>query len=182
MRTLNTLTLNTFKMKQFRTLVIAAALIFGATAFTNAQTKVAHIASQELVESMPAYKDAMAQLEKLQKTYDAEIRDMMAEAQKTAQRYEAEAPTKSEEENTKRAQELQNTQRRIQEHGQNAQRDLQKKEMDLLRPIYEKARVSIQKVARAKNFDYVLDSTTGSGVIMADGYNLMPDVKKDLGI
>ncbi len=169
-------------MKQFRTLFIAVALMIGATAFTNAQSKVAHIASQELVETMPAYKEAMGQLEKLQKTYDAEIRDMMTEAQKTMQRYESEAATKTEEENSKRAQELQGTQRRIQEHGQKAQQDLQKKELDLLKPVYEKARVAIQKVARAKGYDYVLDSSNGAGVIMADGFNLMPDVKKDLGM
>ncbi|MFN4762460.1 OmpH family outer membrane protein [Gillisia sp. Q332] len=169
-------------MKQFKTLLIAVALTLGATAFTNAQSKIAHVASQELVQTLPAYKDAMAQLEKLQKTYDAEIRDMMTEAQKTMQRYESEAPTKTEEENSKRAQELQSTQRRIQEHGQNAQQDLQKKELDLLKPVYEKARVAIQKVARAKGYDYVLDSSNGSGVIMADGYDLMADVKKELGM
>ncbi|MFO7720945.1 MAG: OmpH family outer membrane protein [Gillisia sp.] len=169
-------------MKQFKTLLIAVALTLGATAFTNAQSKIAHVASQDLVQTLPAYKDAMAQLEKLQKTYDAEIRDMMTEAQKTMQRYESEAPTKTEEENSKRAQELQSTQRRIQEHGQNAQQDLQKKELDLLKPVYERARVAIQKVARAKGYDYVLDSSNGSGVIMADGYDLMADVKKELGM
>ena len=169
-------------MKQFKTFILAVALTIGATAFTNAQSKIAHIASQELVESMPAFKDAMTQLEKLQKTYDTEIKDMYTEAQKTMQRYESEAATKTEEENQKRAMELQSTQRRIQEHGQNAQQDLQKKELDLLKPVYEKARTSIQKVARAKGYDFVLDSSNGSGVIMADGYNLMPDVKKELGI
>lgn len=169
-------------MKQFRTFLMAVALTVGATAFTHAQSKIAHVASQELVESMPGFKDAMAQLEKLQKTYDTEIRDMMTEAQRTMQRYESEAPTKTEEENQKRAAELQSTQRRIQEHGQNAQQDLQKKELDLLKPVYEKARVAIQKVARAQGFDYVLDSTNGSGVIMADGTDLMPAVKQELGI
>jgi outer membrane protein len=180
MKTINTLTL--LKMKQFRTLFIAVALTFGATAFTNAQSKIAHIASQELVQTMPAFTDAQVQLEKLQKTYDAEIRDMMTEAQKTAQRYQTEAPTKTEEENAKRGQELESTKMRIQEHGQNAQQDLQKKELDLLKPVYEKARVAIQKVAREKGYEYVLDSSNGSGVIMADGYNLMPDVKAELGM
>ncbi|HSI70400.1 MAG TPA: OmpH family outer membrane protein [Gillisia sp.] len=169
-------------MKQMRTFLIAVAFTIGATAFTQAQSKIAHVASQELVESMPAFKEAMAQLEKLQKTYDTEIRDMMTEAQKTMQRYESEAPTKTEEENQKRAAELQSTQQRIREHGQNAQQDLQKKELDLLKPVYEKARVAIQKVARAQGFDYVLDSTNGSGVIMADGTDLMPEVKRELGI
>lgn len=169
-------------MKQFRTLFIALALTIGATAFTNAQSKVAHIATQELVQTLPEYKNAMDQLQKLEKTYDAEIKDMLSEAQSTMQRYEAEANTKSEEENQKRATELQAAQRRIQEHSAKARQDLQKKENDLLRPILEKVRTAIQKVARDKGFDYVLDSTTGTGVLLADGYDLMPDVKKELGL
>ncbi|HKJ48042.1 MAG TPA: OmpH family outer membrane protein [Christiangramia sp.] len=169
-------------MKQFRTLFIALALTIGATAFTNAQSKVAHIATQELVQDLPEYKNAMDQLQKLEKTYDAEIKDMLSEAQSTMQRYEAEANTKSEEENQKRATELQAAQRRIQEHSSKARQDLQKKETDLLKPILEKVRTAIQKVARDKGYDYVLDSTTGTGVLLADGYNLMPDVKKELGM
>ncbi|WP_295177908.1 OmpH family outer membrane protein [uncultured Christiangramia sp.] len=169
-------------MKQFRTLFIALALMIGATAFTNAQSKVAHIATQDLVQSLPEYKSAMDQLQKLEKTYDAEIKDMLSEAQSTMQRYEAEANTKSDEENQKRGAEIQAAQRRIQEHSAKARQDLQKKETDLLRPVLEKVRTSIQKVARAKGYDYVLDSTTGTGVLLADGYDLTPDVKKDLGL
>ena len=45
-------------MKQFKTLFIALALTLGATTFANAQSKVAHIATQELVETMPAYNNA----------------------------------------------------------------------------------------------------------------------------
>ncbi|MBZ9729529.1 OmpH family outer membrane protein [Salegentibacter sp. JZCK2] len=169
-------------MKQFRTLFIALALTIGATAFTNAQSKVAHVATQELVETMPAYKDAMSQLEKLEKTYDAEIKDMLTEAQNTMQRYQSEAETVTEEENAKRASELQATERRIQEHSQRARQELQKKENDLIRPVIERARQAIQKVAREQGFDYVLDSTTGTGVILADGKDLMADVKAELGM
>jgi len=169
-------------MKQFKTLFIALALTIGATTFANAQTKVAHIATQELVETMPAYKDAMSQLEKLEKTYDAEIKDMLTEAQNTMQRYQSEAETVTEEENAKRASELQATERRIQEHSQRARQELQKKENDLIRPVIEKAREAIQKVAREQGFDYVLDSTTGTGVILADGKDLMADVKAELGM
>jgi outer membrane protein len=169
-------------MKQFKTLLIAVALILGATSFASAQTKVAHIATQELIEQMPSYTAAMNQLEKLQKTYDTEIKDLVTEAQNTMKRYESEAQTKTDEENQKRALELQQTQRSIGEYRQNAVQELQKKEMELLKPVLEKARTTIQKVARTKGFEYVLDSTTGTGVIMADGYDLMPDVKKELGI
>ncbi len=169
-------------MKQVKTLLIAAALILGISNVANAQSKVAHIASQELVNQMPAYKSAMGELEKLQNTYDAEIKNMLTELQNTVKRFQAEEATKTQEENAKRAVELQNTEKTIAEYRQNALKDLQQKEVELLKPVIEKARVTVQKVARAKGYEYVLDSTTGTGIIMADGYDLMADVKKDLGI
>ena len=171
-------------MKQFRTLLIALSFVFGAVALTNAQdSKIAHINTQELIESMPAYKDAMSQLQKLESTYKADIDDLLKEAKSKNQRYQQEAVNQTEDENAKRAQELQEDQQKIMQFQQNAQKELQKKESELLRPVYEKARTSIQKVAREKGYDYVLDSTTGAGgVILADGYNLMADVKSDLGI
>ncbi|WP_062056472.1 OmpH family outer membrane protein [Aquimarina longa] len=169
-------------MKQFRTLLVATALIIGTSSFMNAQSKVAHIASQELVEAMPAFKSAKSEIEKLNKTYDAEIRNMVLELQNTIKKYSQEAETKTDEENLKRQQEVQATEKSINDYRTNALQDLQKKEIELMKPIYEKARTAIQKVARAQGFQYVLDSTTGTGVIMADGKNLMADVKKDLSI
>ncbi len=170
-------------MKQFKTLLIAVSIILGGMLSSNAQdSKVAHIATQELIESMPEYQAAMSQLEKLQNTYTSDIDDLMKEAQNKNKQYQAEASTKTDEENAARAQELQATQQKIMQYRQNAQQELQKKENELIRPILEKARTAIQKVARQKNYDYVLDSTTGTGVILADGYNLMNDVQKELGI
>ncbi|TPN86013.1 OmpH family outer membrane protein [Aquimarina algicola] len=169
-------------MKQFRTLLVAIAITIGTSSFVNAQSKVAHIASQELVEAMPAFKAAKSEIEKLNKTYDAEIRNMVLELQNTIKKYSQEAETKTDEENLKRQQEIQATEKSISDYRSNALKDLQKKELELMKPIYEKARTSIQKVARAQGFQYVLDSTTGTGVIMADGKDLMADVKKDLGI
>ena len=60
-------------------------------------------------------------------------------------------------------------------------KELGQKEMDLYKPIMEKAQAAIKKVAKEKGFNYVLDSTTGSGVLVADGTDLLADVKKSLG-
>ena len=61
-------------------------------------------------------------------------------------------------------------------------KDLQQKEVDIFQPILNQARAAIQKVARAKGYEYVLDSSPGSNVILADGPDLLADVKKELGI
>ncbi len=169
-------------MKQFKTLLIAATLFFGAVSFTNAQSKLAHIDTQELIANMPAMKNAQSQLQKLQKTYENEIKNMATALQNTMKRYQAEAATKTDDENSKRAQEVQSTRDNILKYEQNAQKEMGKKQENLIKPVMETARLAIQKVARAQGFQYVIDSTSGSGLILADGTDLMGAVKKELGM
>lgn len=169
-------------MKTMKNLMIAIVLFVGATSFMDAQSKTAHIDTQALVEAMPEMKTAQSELEKLQKTYDTAIKDMAKEFEAKVKQYGAEETTKTQEENAKRVEEVQGMERNIAAYRQQALQDLQKKEVDVFQPILEKARTAIQKVARAKGYQYVLDSATGNGVILADGFDLMNDVKKELGI
>ncbi|MBZ0327388.1 MAG: OmpH family outer membrane protein [Altibacter sp.] len=169
-------------MKKFKLFAVAVLLFVGATNFVNAQSKIAHIDTQALVEAMPEMKAAQSQLEKLQKTYDTEIKAMAKELDNKVKQYEGEADSKTEEENAKRVQEVQGMQNNIGAYRQQALKDLQQKEIDIFQPLLEKARAAIQKVARAKGYQYVMDSATGNGVILADGYDLLADVKKELGI
>ncbi len=169
-------------MTKMKSLFVAVVLLVGATSFVNAQTKVAHIETSKLVEAMPEMKAAQGQLEKIQKTYDTEIKNMAKELDTKYKQYEQEAEGKTEDENTKRVQEVQTMQNNIAQYRDSALKDLQKKEVDILQPVLEKARAAIQKVARAQGFQYVLDSSTGGGVILADGKDLMVDVKKELKI
>ena len=170
------------KMKQFKTLLFAVALFFGATSMMNAQSKVAHINTQELIASMPEMKAAESQLQKLQKTYEGDLQTMATELQNKMKQYQAEAATKTDVENEKRAKEVQGMRDNILKYEQNAQQEMGKKQENLIKPIMEKARQAIQKVARAKGFQYVIDATAGSGLILADGPDLLADVKKELGI
>ena len=167
-------------MKSINTIFLTLAIAFGLMANVNAQSKVAHIDTQAFIEAMPAYQDAMNQIKQVEQTYQAEIDDLLKEAQKKNERYKAEAPTKTDEENQTRMQELEEMQNAIIEYNQTASRDVQKKREELMRPVLEKARNIIQKVARDKGFDYVLDSTVGSGVLLADGYSLLDDAKAEL--
>ncbi|MFK7781367.1 OmpH family outer membrane protein [Psychroserpens sp.] len=168
-------------MKQFKTLLFASLLFVGATSFSTAQSKIAHINTTQLVEAMPEMKTAQAEIERLTKTYEAEIKTMATELQNKVKQYQAEVDTKTEEENTARAQEVQTMEQSIRQYQGQAQQDLQKKEADLLKPIFEKAKAAIIKVSKAQGFQYVLDSTQGGGVLVADGKDLLADVKTELG-
>ncbi|MFT5253657.1 MAG: outer membrane protein [Flavobacteriales bacterium] len=165
-------------MKQIKTLLIAAIFIFGATQKTNAQAKTAHVDVSEIMAKMPAMLDAQKQLEKLSGTYDTDYKKMVEEYQAKLKKYEAESATVTDAINGDRSKEVQDMQKRIVDFRDNAQKELQQKESDIVKPLMEKVRSSIQKVGKAKGFQYVLD---GSTLLLADGPNLTADVKKDLG-
>lgn len=165
-------------MKQIKTLLIAAVLILAANNTMNAQAKTAHVDVSEIMSKMPAMLDAQNQLQKLSGTYDAEYKKMIEEYQTKIKKYDAESTTATEAVNNERTKEVQDMQKRIGDYRDNAQKELQQKETDIVKPLMEKVRASIQKVGKAKGFQYVLD---GSTLLLADGPNLTADVKKDLG-
>ena len=164
--------------KQLKTLVIAAFLFVVGNQTINAQAKTAHVDVSEIMAKMPAMIDAQKQLEKLSGTYDTEYKTMVEEYQNKLKKYDQEATTVTEAVNDTRSKEVQDMQKRIVDYRDNAQKELQQKESDIVKPIMDKVKASIQKVGKAKGYQYVLNS---EGLLLADGPNLTVDVKKDLG-
>lgn len=165
-------------MKQFKTLAIAAFIFVVGGQTIQAQAKVAHVDVSELMAKMPAMLEAQKQLEKLSGTYDTEYKTMVDEYQTKLKKYEQEATTVTDAVNETRSKEVQDMQKRIVDYRDNAQKELQQKEADIVKPIMEKVKASIQKVGKAKGFQYVLNS---EGLLLTDGPNLTADIKKDLG-
>src|SRR5690606_13267629 len=98
-------------MKKMKTLLVALILIFGASSMVNAQ-KMAHIDTQALIEAMPETRAAQNELERIKKTYEAELVSMGKELEAKLARYEAEAESKTEAENRKRIEEVQSAQQK----------------------------------------------------------------------
>lgn len=164
-------------MKQFKTFLIAAVALLGFQTI-NAQAKTAHVDVQEIMTKMPAVLDAQNQLKKLSDTYSAEYKTMVDEYQAKLKKYDAEAGTVTDAVNQTRQQEVQDMAKRIGDYQDTAQKDLQKKESDLMKPITDRVKASIQKVGKAKGYQYVLNA---ADLLLADGPDLTADVKKDLG-
>ena len=165
-------------MKQVKILLIAAMAFLGANQSINAQSKTAHVDVNEIMMKMPAVVEAQKQLETLSGNYDKEYKTMVDEYQNKLKKYESEAGTVTEKMNEDRSKEVQDMEKRIVDYRGTAQKELQKKEADLMKPIEERVRTSIQKVGKAKGYQYVFNS---AGLLLADGPNLTEDIKKDLG-
>ena len=164
-------------MKQFKTLLIAAIAFLGAQTI-NAQAKVAHVDTYEILTKMPAMIDAQNQLKKLSETYDKEYKTLVDEYQAKIKKYDTESSTVTDAVNQTRTSEVQDMIKRINEYKETAQGDLQKKQTELMKPLQEKIKTSIQKVGKAKGFQYIMNA---ENLLLADGPDLTADVKKDLG-
>lgn len=165
-------------MRRLKSLLLAAVFFVGASQTINAQAKTAHVDVNEIISKMPAMLDAKKQLEKLSATYDAEYKTMAEEYQNKIKKYEQEASTVTDAVNQTRQTEVQDLVKRITDYRDNAQKELQKKESDLVAPLYDKIKASIQKVGKAKGYQYVLNV---ADLLLADGPDITADVKKDLG-
>ncbi len=168
-------------MKNVKRIAVALILFVAATGFVNAQSKIAHINVQQLLTEMPEMKAAQAELKKLQETYTADIQGSMTELQNKYNQYSNEATSKTEEENQKRAQELQGFEKNIDDARNAAMQAMQQKQQELFAPISDKAKAAIEKVAAAQGYEYVIDASPGLSLIVAKGKDLLPAVKKELG-
>ncbi len=167
-------------MKHIKLLLVATVLLlsFGA----SAQVKLGHINSDDLIAAMPETKSMQDELKKLGSTYDTEYKIQANALQAKYLKYGKEQETKTEEENALRQKEVQDLQTKLQTYAQTADKELQQKQMDLLKPILEKAQKAIQNVSKAKGIKYVFDSAPGKGLLVFDGEDLLLAVKANLGI
>lgn len=164
-------------MKQFKTLLIIAVIALSFNTI-NAQ-KVAHISTDQLISLMPETKVLNDELEKKSKTYEDELKSENDKLQATLQRYDAEAPSQTNEVNQQRMAEVQALQQNLQQASQVAREDLTKIRNEKLQPILEKAKNAIEEVATAGGYTYVLEAST---LIVANGPDLLDQVKAKLGI
>ncbi len=168
-------------MKAIKTLIAVLVLFLGTSSVVNAQSKIAHINTQELLNTMPKMIAAQDQLKKLEENYRAQFTTVYQEYDAKLQALANLPETTPEATITSKQQELLQLQQNIKEAEKAAGEDIQKKQIELYQPIMEEARVAIQKVARAQGFEFVIDATSGGQLIVAKGKDLLADVKKELG-
>ena len=168
-------------MKNLKSLLLATLMIALPMTATFAQSKIAHIDTQKLISEMPEVIAAQKQIQALEKTYANDIENSIKEYTAKAQAYEAEARNQTDIVNQARQNEMQSMQQNIQTYRETATQDLQKKQTEMMRPLYDKALAAIKKVAAAQGFEYVLDASAGGGVLVSKGKDLEAEVKVELG-
>jgi len=162
-------------------LIVAAMLMAGgAMTQATAQSKVAHINSNELLESMPEKAKLAAQVQEYAKKLENQRLAMLQEYELKVQEYQKQQGVMTEAIKQDKVKAIGDLEGRIQDFQMNAQTDLQNEEARVLQPLIERLKKAINEVAAEKGYDYVLDTSLGVVLYSEGGDDIMVLVKKKL--
>ncbi len=145
--------------------------------------KFGHVSSDVLVQAMPEYDSALAQMEELRQHYSDEIERIQVEINNKIEEFNQGEATMSELIKEAKASEIQELQVRLQNYSQTAQQELQQRQLRLMQPIMDKARNAIDEVAKEHGLIYVFDISQGNPVYTSEeSLDVLPLVKAKLGL
>jgi outer membrane protein len=155
------------------------------TMFAQAQTKIGFADVEYIFNQMPESKQIEAELQTLQTQLKKQYDGKVAEYQKKLQEYQAYGGTVPDavRQNTER--ELQQLGQNIQKLEQDSQENLQRKQVQLMEPVYAKVGKAIEDVAKENSFNMIVNNQlSGLDVVLyADDQSDISDlVLKKMGI
>ena len=174
-------------MKKLMKLALVAVLALSAT--TVFGQKFGRVDLAAILPNMPEYQEAISNLDAYGKDLQDQLEQIQVEFNTRFAEYEKSVATLTDSIRQLKEQELQQLQQRFQDFQQIAQQDMQRKEQEVMTPIYDKANEAVKKVATEGGF-LAIFSTTGdqAGSAGLAYFNpemltdITPDVKKELGI
>jgi outer membrane protein len=174
-------------MKKLMKLAMVAVLALSAT--TAFGQKFGRVDLASIVPNMPEYQEAVANLETYGKDLQDQLEQIMVEFNTLYANYEKSAATMTDSVRQLKERELGELQQRYQDFQQIAQQDMQRKESEVMTPIYTKADEAVKKVAAAGGYVVVFntagDQPSSAGLAYFDPAlltDITGDVKKELGI
>ena len=177
-------------MKAIRTLVLTAALVLGGVVCAHAQLvgggqKIVYVDSEYIMDNIPEYADAQAELEALSSQWQKEVKAAFDKVEEMYSKYQTEKLLLSEDQKSAREQALiakEQEAKNLQMQYFGSEGQLYQKRTELVQPIQEKIYTAMQEIAQTKNYAFILDLASGTSVLYASDKNdISDDVLDQLG-
>lgn len=139
--------------------LILMLMLFAPVA-TFAQ-KFGHVNAQAVMESLPDFIKARAEVEGQAKAYDNDLQAMQKEIQTKAEAYDKNASTMNETKRKETEAELQGLYQKFQQAQQDNSQALQKLQNEKMQPIVTKLQTAIKNVGKAGGYVYIMDLSSG---------------------
>lgn len=171
-------------MKSYRKILVLFSLVVLMTSFGYSQSvaKFGYIDSNEILSIMPETDSLQNELKKYADYLDQQMNTMAMEYQAKVTDYQENINTMSDLIRQTKEKEITDLQARIQAFQQSADQDLGAKQAKLFQPLIDKVKNAINDVSKENGYTYVFDVGTGALVYYESGDNILPLVKKKLGL
>ena len=169
-------------MKKGFIVLLVALLALGGSAMAQKNIKLGHINSNDLMQIMPGRDTAMALLQKEVEDLQAEMEAMKKEYETQVNNYLAKKDQLSELIRKSKESDIQKMAERIETFQTNAQKLLEDRQEELLKPIVDRAKAAIEEVGKENGYTYIFDAGVGTLLYSQDSDDIMPLVKKKLGL
>jgi outer membrane protein len=170
--------------------IVFLMVLIASSVFAQQTPKIGYTNLDYLLSLMPDVKQIESELQAYEKQLSGQLESKYQEYQKKMEEYQkgVSSGLMSELVKQDKEKELITLQTSIKEFEEKAQQDLQKKQVSLLEPVYDKIQKSIDKVAEANGYTYVLNTHAdmgGSAIILyarSKDEDISSLVLKDLGV
>ena len=174
-------------MKKFLKLTLTLMLVFSASSLFA--QKFGRVDLAAIVTAMPEYKEAETNLQAYGQDLQDQLEQIQVEFNNRILEYEKNVATYSDSVRQLKERELTELQQRFQDFQQVAQQDMQKKEAELITPVYTKANDAVKAVSTRGGYIAVFntagDQPASAGLAFFDAEaltDITAEVKKELGI
>jgi outer membrane protein len=161
-------------------LKLTAVFVLLCVTGVQAQIKLGHINSTQLLSLMPETKKADSTLQKFGSSLENQLKAMSAEYDSKVNDFKKSGESMAEPVREAKLKEIGDLEGRIQDFQQSAQSSIQKKKEELYSPVIKQAEDAIHAVAKEKNYTYIFDSSVGVLLWAQDSEDIMVAVKEKL--
>ena len=149
-------------------IIIAVAAAFATLPAVAQQQRFAFVDTEYILNNIPAYKSAQAQIDRLSAEWQKEIEALYSEVDKLYKNYQAERVMLSDDMKKKREDEIINKEQAVKDlqkkyYGHDG--ELAKRQQELVKPIQEEVLKAITEMAKEGSFAAVFDSSADASIL-----------------
>lgn len=167
-------------------LFVAVVILFlaGTTAMAQQGLKIGYTNVDYILSQMPEAKQMESEYKAYEKQLSNQLESKIKEAQTKYEFFQKNYATMTDVVRADKQEELQNLQASIEKFQKDAESSLQKKQVDIFQPAYDKIQKAIDDVAKENKFTHVFSSDAGGMPVLlyaSDENNISDLVIKKLG-
>jgi len=141
-----------------RKLILAFLVVLG-TGAVFAQSKVGHVNSQKLLDTLPSRKDAIEKLKQFEADGMKELQEMQRDLEAAYMKYDQTAANMSPVIQKIEQEKIMKKEQALQERQQSLQQEMQVYSQELNKPILDRVQKAVEIVADRKKLNYVIDES-----------------------